>query len=133
MIDNALKLVTTYEACQKFSHRCKAPAQPSQSIAPSWPLQWWGINIKEKITPAQGNYTFTIVAVEYFTKCVEVKPVTNITCATIRKFFWQNIIYRYGVSQQITVDNAKYFDNVMYKDFYHRVGTNVSFTSVYHP
>jgi hypothetical protein len=39
-----------------------------------------------KLTPAQGNYTFAIVAVEYFTKWVEMKPVTNITSATIQKF-----------------------------------------------
>jgi hypothetical protein len=88
MIDDDAKLVTTCEACQKFSHRYKTPAQPSQLIAPSWPLQRWGINIMGKLTPAQGNYTFTIVAVEYFTKWVEVKPITNITSATIQKFFW---------------------------------------------
>jgi hypothetical protein len=29
MIDDATKLVSTYEACQKFSHRSKSPAQPS--------------------------------------------------------------------------------------------------------
>jgi hypothetical protein len=40
-----------------------------------------------KLTLAQGNYTFTIVTVEYFTKWVEAKPVTNITSATIQKFF----------------------------------------------
>jgi hypothetical protein len=39
-----------------------------------------------KLTPAQGNYTFAIVAVEYFTKWVEAKPATNITSATIQKF-----------------------------------------------
>jgi hypothetical protein len=38
VIDDAAKLVTTYEACQKFSHRSKAPAQPLQLITPSWPL-----------------------------------------------------------------------------------------------
>jgi hypothetical protein len=35
MIDNVAKLVATCEAYQKFSHRCKVPAQPSQLIAPS--------------------------------------------------------------------------------------------------
>jgi hypothetical protein len=40
MNDEAPKLVATCEACQKFSHHCRAPAQPSQLIAPSWPLQW---------------------------------------------------------------------------------------------
>jgi hypothetical protein len=133
MIDDAAKLVTTYEDCQKFSHRYKAPEQLSQLIAPSWPLQRWGIDIMGKLTPTQENYTFTIVAVEYFTKWVEAKLVTNIISATFQNFFWQNIICRYGVPQQITVDNGNYFDSVIFKDFCHQVGTNVFFASVYHP
>jgi hypothetical protein len=28
MIDDKAKLVATYEACQKFSHHCRAPTQP---------------------------------------------------------------------------------------------------------
>jgi hypothetical protein len=133
MIDETAKLFATYKACQKFFHRCRAPMQLSQLIAPSRPLQRWGIDIVGKLTLAQGNYTFTIIAVEYITKCVKVKPVTNITSATIQKFFWQNIICRYGVPQQITIDNAKYADSVMFKDFCHLVRTKVSFAYVYHP
>jgi hypothetical protein len=52
MIDDATKLVATCEACQKFSNSCRAPAQPSQLIAQSWTLQWWGIDIVGKVTPA---------------------------------------------------------------------------------
>jgi hypothetical protein len=100
-------------------------------IAPSWPLQRWGNDIVRKLTPTQENYTFTIVVVEYFTKWVEVKPVTNITSATIQ-FFWQNIICCYRVPQQITGDNVKYFDSAMFKDFCHQVGMKVSFASIYH-
>jgi hypothetical protein len=39
IIDDSAKLVATCEACQKFSHRSKAPAHPSQLITLSWPLQ----------------------------------------------------------------------------------------------
>jgi hypothetical protein len=83
MIDDVAKFVTTCEACQKFSHHCKAPTQPSQLIAPSWPLQQWGTDIVGKLTLAQGNYTYAIVTVEYFTKWVEAKLVTNTTSTTI--------------------------------------------------
>jgi hypothetical protein len=85
------------------------------------------------LTPAQGNYIFAIIVVEYFTKWIEAKLATNLSSTTIQRFFWQNIICRYGVPQQITIDNGKYFDNAMFKDFYHQVGTKVSFASVYHP
>jgi hypothetical protein len=87
MINDEVKLVSTCEACQRFSHKMKAPAQPVQLIAPSWPLQRWGINIVGKLTLAQGNYTFTVIAVEYFTKWVEEKLLTNVSSATIIKFF----------------------------------------------
>jgi hypothetical protein len=117
MIDDAAKLVSTCQACQKFSRKTKALAQPVQLIAPSWPLQRWGIDIVGKLTPAQGNYTFAVVTNAYFTKWIEGKPLTNMSSALIKKFFWQNIIYGYGVPWHITVDNAKYFGNAMLKDF----------------
>jgi hypothetical protein len=133
MINDATKLVSTCEACQRFSHKTKTPAQPVQLIAPSWPLQRWGIDIIGKLTPAQGNYTFAVITVEYFTKWIEAKPLTNMSSTTIKKFFWQNIICRYGVSRHITMDNAKYFDNAMFKEFYQQIGMKVAFASVYHP
>jgi hypothetical protein len=73
------------------------------------------------------------VALEYFMKWVEVKPVTNVSFATIKKLFWQNIIYCYGVPRHIIVDNVKYYDNALFKDFCQQVGTKVEFTYVYHP
>jgi hypothetical protein len=112
--------------------KVKAPAQPLQLIIPSWPLQHWGIIIIGKQTLAHGNYTFAIVAVGCFMKWVNVKPVTNVSSGTI-KFFWQNIICYYGIPQHATIDNAKYFNNAMFKDFCHHVGMNVTFASIYHP
>jgi hypothetical protein len=78
-----------------------------------------GIDIVSKLTLTQGNYSFIVVAVEYFTKWIDAKHVTNVSLATIQNCLWQNIICRYGVPQQITVDNAKYFDSGMFKDFCH--------------
>jgi hypothetical protein len=50
IIDDATKLVTTCQACQKFSSSTQAPSQPSQLITPLWPLQRWGINIVGPLT-----------------------------------------------------------------------------------
>jgi hypothetical protein len=87
MIDDVAKLVSTCEACQRFSRKMKTPMQPVQLIASSWPLQRWGIDIVRKLTPVQGNYTFTVVAVEYFTKWIKAKPLTNVSSVSIKKFF----------------------------------------------
>jgi hypothetical protein len=51
------------------------------------------------------------VAVEYFSKWVEAKPLLSITSATIQKFFWQNIVCRFGVPHEVIVDNGKQFDS----------------------
>jgi hypothetical protein len=56
---------------------------------------------------AQGNCKFAVVAVDYFTKLVEAKALANITAPTIQKFFWQNIIRRFGVPRELIVDNGK--------------------------
>jgi hypothetical protein len=50
-----------------------------------------------------------------------------------QKNLLRNIICRYGVPGHVTVDNAKYFDNTMFKEFCQQIGTKVAFTSVYHP
>ena len=38
---------------------------------------------------ALGNLRYAVVAVEYFTKWIEAKPLATITSQTIKKFFWQ--------------------------------------------
>ena len=82
---------------------------------------------------AQGNLKYEVVAVEYFTKWIEAKPLVNMTFESIQKFFWQNIICGFGVPRELTVDNSKQFDSQHFKEFYHSVGTKLLFASVYHP
>jgi transposase InsO family protein len=52
---------------------------------------------------------------------------------TAQKFFWQNIICRFGVPSELTVDNGKQFDNQDFRDFCFSIGTMLAFASVYHP
>jgi hypothetical protein len=133
IIDYASKLVTTCQACQKFSPSTQALSQPSQLIKPSWSLQRWGIDIVGPLTTAQGNYKFAVVVVEYFTKWIKAKPLVNIVATGLRRFFWQNIICRFGVPRKIMVDNAKQFDYHIFKEFCHQMGVKAALASVYHP
>ena len=63
------------------------PSEPTQLIPPTWPLQRWGVDLVGQLPIAQGNYKYAVVAVEYFTKWIEAKPLINITSETIKKFF----------------------------------------------
>jgi hypothetical protein len=82
---------------------------------------------------AQGNCRFAAVAVDYFTKWVEAKPLVNIKAPTIQKFFWQNIVCRFGVPRELTVDNGKQFDCYTIKEYCKTLGTHAKFSSMYHP
>jgi hypothetical protein len=98
-----------------------------------WPFARWGVDIVGPLPMAPGNYTHAVVAVEYFSKWVEAKPLLSITSATIQKFFWQNIVCRFGVPHEVTVDNGKQFDSTEFKEFCAYLGTKLCFASVYHP
>ena len=69
------------------------------------------------LPPAQGNLRYVVVVVEYFSKWIEAKPLATITSVTIQKFFWQNIVCRFGVSKAITVDNGTQFDSEAFREF----------------
>jgi transposase InsO family protein len=85
------------------------------------------------LPPAQGNFKYIVVAVEYFSKWIEAKPLAIITSATVQKFFWQSIVCRFGVPKAITVDNRTQFDGEPFKAFCDQIGIKIHFASVRHP
>jgi hypothetical protein len=68
-----------------------------------------------------------MVAVEYFSNWIEAKPLATITLATVQKFFWQNIVCRFGEPKAITVDNGTQFDAETFKVFCDRIVTIIHF------
>jgi hypothetical protein len=96
-------------------------------------LQRWGLDLLGPLPPAQGNLKYVVVAVEYFSKWIEAKPLATITSVTVQKFFWQNIVCRFGVPKAITVDNGTQFDAEAFKEFCEQIGTKIHFASVRHP
>ena len=82
---------------------------------------------------APGNFKYVAVAVEYFSKWIEAKALRDITAATLQKFFWQNIVCRFSVPKEVTVDNGKEFDCTTFREFCQYLGTKLCFASVYHP
>jgi hypothetical protein len=127
------RVARSCEACQKFSPRSSNPLQFTKLIAHTWPLQHWGLDIVGPLPTAQGNLKFTFIVVEYFTKWIEARAVSTITSKTAQKFFWQNIVCRFGVPSELTVDNGKQFDSQDFRDFCFSISTKPIFAAVYHP
>jgi ribonuclease HI len=130
---DAVELVQKCENCQRCARDQKQSSSLTQLIQPTWPLQRWGLDLLGPLPPAQGNLKYVVVAVEYFSKWIEAKPLATITSTTVHKFFWQNIICRFGVPKAITVDNGTHFDAKTFKTFCSQIGTKIHFASVRHP
>jgi ribonuclease HI len=71
------------ELIQKCARDQKQPSFLTQLIQSTWPLQRWGLDLLGPLPPAQGNLKYVVVAVEYFSKWIEAKPLAIITSVTI--------------------------------------------------
>ena len=76
---------------------------------------------------------FLVVAIDYFTKWVEAKPLASVTGRHMEKFVWEHIICRFGVPHIIISDNGKQFAEGVFPTFCNGLKIKQSFTSVYHP
>jgi hypothetical protein len=132
-----LQMQQSYSKNVKIVKKCardqKQPSSLTQLIQPTWSLQRWGLDLLGPLPPAQGNLRYVVVAVEYFSKWIEAKPLAIITSVTVQKFFWQNIVCRFGVLKAITVDNGTQFDAKTFKELCDQIGTKIHFASVSHP
>jgi hypothetical protein len=60
--------------------------QSSSPINLSWPFAIWGIDIEGVLPRAQGGFRFLFIAIDTFTKWMEVMPVVHITQDVAVKF-----------------------------------------------
>ena len=130
---DAEEIVRKCDNCQKHANYSKVSPNEIHMLPSVWPFTRWGIDIVGPLPTAPGSYKYAVVAVEYFSKWIEVKAVQNITSQVIQKFFWQNVVCRFGVPYEITVDNGKQFDSTDFRRFCFHLGTKLCFASVYHP
>ena len=75
------------------------------------PFAQWRIDIMGPFPIGRKQFKFLIVAIDYFTKWVEVEPAAKITEVKITSFVWKNIVYRFKIPNVIISDNGRQFDN----------------------
>nr|GEU64905.1 reverse transcriptase domain-containing protein [Tanacetum cinerariifolium] len=108
------------------------------SFLTSWlrcvgPLQAdYGIDIAGPFPEGPGKVKFFIVAMDYFTKWIEVKAVTIITDNQVKKFVWDNIVCHFGLPGEIVSDNDKQFSDNPFKDWCDKLNITQQFASVKH-
>ncbi|XP_071713301.1 uncharacterized protein [Rutidosis leptorrhynchoides] len=72
-------VLQTCESCQIHSNVPRLPKQELISVTSAWPFVKWGIDIVGPISDTPGSPRFLLVAIDYFTKWAEAKPLATIT------------------------------------------------------
>ncbi|GKB17367.1 reverse transcriptase domain-containing protein [Tanacetum coccineum] len=85
------------------------------SIMAPWPFYQWGMDILGPLPQPSGKLKFVIVAIDYFTKWIKAKPLARITGKDVKKFVWDNIVFRFGLPRVIVMDNGTQFVNDPFK------------------
>ncbi|GJT49197.1 reverse transcriptase domain-containing protein [Tanacetum coccineum] len=130
---DARNLIRECSDCQV--HR-PVPRNPQEKLTPitsPWPFYKWGIDIAGPFPEGPGKVKFLIVAMDYFTKWIEAKPVATITGAQVKKFVWDNVVCRFGLPGEIVSDNGKQFRDNPFKDWCEKLSIRQCFASVKHP
>ncbi|XP_021971951.1 uncharacterized protein LOC110867121 [Helianthus annuus] len=115
MHESAVKELQQCDECQKhapISLRAKNEMIP---VTAAWPFQKWGVDIVGPFPRSSGSAQYLLVAVDYFTKWVEARPFTVISGYNVTRFFWEQIVCRFGLPLYIVNDNAKQFAENLFK------------------
>jgi hypothetical protein len=105
VVADATRIVRTCEGCQFYVKQTHLPAQALQTIPITWPFAVWGLHLVGPLQKAPGGYTHLLVAIDKFSKWIEVRPPNSIRSEQAVAFF-TNIIHRFGVPNSIITDNG---------------------------
>ncbi|RDX88927.1 Retrovirus-related Pol polyprotein from transposon 17.6, partial [Mucuna pruriens] len=130
---DCMDYVKKCDRCQRFADIHQAPPEQLHVVASPWPFHKWGIDILGPFPMAPGQVKFLMVAVDYFTKWIEVEPMATITAERVKRFIWKKIVCRFGLPAEIVSDNGTQFASSITTKFCQDLHIRQSFTSVEHP
>jgi transposase InsO family protein len=108
------------------------PAQTRQTIPITWSFVVWGLDLVGPLQKAPGGFKHMLVAIDKFSKWIEVRPLTSIGSEQAVVFF-TNIIHRFGVPNSIITDNGTQFTRKKFLDFCEDHHIRVDWAAVAHP
>jgi ribonuclease HI len=75
-LGDAEELVRRCQGCQYFAKQQHVPAYRLVTIPPTWPFACWGLDMIGHLPTAPEEFNRVLVAIDKFTKWIEVKLVT---------------------------------------------------------
>jgi ribonuclease HI len=102
-LGDAEELVRRCQGCQYFAKQQHVPAYKRVTIPPTWPFACWVLDMIGPLPTAPGGFNRVLVAIDKFTKWIEVKPVTCPNADRVLDFL-DELVHRYGLPHRIITD-----------------------------
>jgi transposase InsO family protein len=131
-VADATRIVRTCQGCQFYARQTHLPARALQTIPITWSFAVWGLDLVGPLQKAPGGYTHLLVAIDKFSKWIEVRPLNSIRSEQAVAFF-TNIIHRFGVPNSIITNNVTQFTGRKFQDFCEDHHIRVDWAAVAHP
>jgi transposase InsO family protein len=132
VVSDINSLVHRCEGCQFFARQKHVMPHQLRTISISLPFSTWGLDLVGPFKKVKGGFTHIFIAVDRFIKWIKVKTTTSITVAKVAEFIME-IMYRFGVRNNIITDNESQFTAREFKDFCTDSGIKINYASVSHP
>nr|GEU90264.1 reverse transcriptase domain-containing protein [Tanacetum cinerariifolium] len=133
MHEDAKEKVKKCDSCQLHAPVLRLLKTLMTSIMAPWPFNQWDMDILGPLSPAMRGAKFVIVAIDYFTKCIEAKPLARIIGKEVIRFVIDNIICRFRLPRIIVTKNEVQLVNNLFKSWCERFEIHKNNIDVAHP
>ncbi len=104
-----------------------------RTIPPMDIFERWGVDIVEPLPITREGNRYIVVAMDYFLRWLEVKPLKIANAETVATFIYEEIICRFGPPRIIQSDRRTHFVNEVIRKLTERFRVKHSLSSPYHP
>ncbi|GKV29468.1 hypothetical protein SLEP1_g38394 [Rubroshorea leprosula] len=131
MVEDMQNYIKKCPTCQFNADDIHMPREMLSSLTSPWPFAQWGVDLLGPFIKGKGGCTFLVVAVDYFTKWIEAKPLSTTTERKIEDFLFNSILCKFGIPKRIIADNGPQFRAAALRSFCNGYGIELALTSVY--
>ncbi len=97
------------------------------------PFYQWGIDIVGSLTETTRENKYIVVAIDYFTKYLEARALSNANAKSVANFIYKDIICRHGCPRKIISDRGTYFNNQVIEKLLEQFKIRYNLSTPYHP
>src|SRR6266542_2465330 len=93
----------------------------------------WGIDIVRPLPQTEDGYRYIVVAIDYFSRWLEVRPLNYANAQQVVKFIYEEIICRFGTPRVLQSNRGTHFINEVIQELTDKFQIRHSLSSSYHP